>query len=256
MSDSPIQTTLTLLIKVGLEIKDRLDALDQAAEDLQLLNTNLKLLLTVFENPLHEDIIKAHNSEFINILDILEGIAKSCAKCAAALDINLGGEVNTTRNIEAFGKKIVRRLWTFNKIPALLAEIQRKAEHLQKVYSVVSLVILQDIKSQRGQINETQVVRSQTVLGESTKHQTSLELDLSTNFAGIDLMVKSLMDECKSLRQKLQDAIISPNTLAIKHFEQQNPEGTSFWKDRFQKEELKASTLRYEVRLQFVSYFI
>ena len=35
---------------------------------------------------------------------------------------------------------------------------------------------------------------------------------------------------------------------AVDDYQTQNPEGASFWKDRFQKDELKASALRYEVK--------
>lgn len=55
-----IIATLKILIKLGSEIKTRLDSLDQAAEDLQLPTTNLKLLLIVFQDPVSEDVIKTH----------------------------------------------------------------------------------------------------------------------------------------------------------------------------------------------------
>lgn len=183
MSASNIYDALNILIKVGLEIKNRLDSLNQAAEDLQLLTINLKLLLMVFENPVNEDIMKAHVSEFVNILDVLQSIANSCAKCAKALDIDLAGETASTGKTEALGKKILRRVWTFNKIPSLLAEIQRKAEHLQKVYSAVSVMILQDIQTQQGRTSGKEIVRATTKVEKKSKHEDMLNLDFNTNFA-------------------------------------------------------------------------
>ncbi|KID94662.1 hypothetical protein MAJ_09382, partial [Metarhizium majus ARSEF 297] len=59
-------------------------------------------------------------------------------------------------------------------------------------------------------------------------------------------MVGSLIKECKQLRQRLQEAILFPDTSAVQDYQAQNPEGASFWKDRFQKDELNASALRYE----------
>ncbi len=243
-----IHSTLHVLIKLGLEIKFRLDSLNQAAEDLQLLTTNLKLLLTVFENPANEDIIKAHVSEFVAILDILQSIAKSCAKCAKALDIDLAGETPENANREAFGKKIVRRIWIFNRIPSLLSEIQHKAEHLQKVYSAVSVVILQDIKTKQEQPTGTEISRTSALTERGFNHGNFDGLDFSTNFANIDLVLGNLMSECKTLRQQLQETVIYPDTSAIEHYQEQNPEGMAFWKDKFQKKELRASNLRYEVR--------
>lgn len=150
MSASDLVSALNFLIKLGSEIKTRLDSLNRAAEDLQLLNTNLMLLLNVFENPVNEDIIKTQASDFLNILNILQSIAHSCTKCAKALDIDLAGATIATKKTEAHGKKFVKRIWAFNRIPDILAEIQRKAAQLQQVYSAVSTVIVNDIRTQQG----------------------------------------------------------------------------------------------------------
>lgn len=145
MSGLEILSTLNILIKLRLEIKTRLDSLNQATEDLQLLTTNLILLLKVFENPVDEDIVKILVPEFANILDVLQSITHSCTKCAKALDIDLAGTTIATKKIEAHGKRFIKRIWAFNKIPGLLAEIQPKAGRLQQVYSTVSAAILHDI---------------------------------------------------------------------------------------------------------------
>ncbi|PHH74477.1 hypothetical protein CDD80_3057 [Ophiocordyceps camponoti-rufipedis] len=235
MSASDILTTLNVLIKLGQEITNRLHSLNQAAEDLHLLTTNLKLLLTVFENPANENIIKTHISEFVALLDVLQSIADSCAECAKALDLQPSGEKASS------GKKLLRRLWILNKIPSLLADIQRKAKHLQSVYSAVSVVMLQDIKIRQ---NDT---TSRVAMGQDVTPKDLLDRDFITDFASIDLMLGGLMKECQSLRKQLQDTVICPDRSAIEHYQEQNPEGMAFWKDRFQKNELSLSTLRYEV---------
>ena len=137
-----IISTLNILIKLGSEIKTRLDSLDQAAEDLQLLTTNLKLLLMVFQNPISEDIIKTHLSEFVNILDILQSIAQLCTKCAKVLDIDLDGATPASDKTATRGKKLVKKIRAFNKIPDLLAEVQRKAKQLQRIYTAVSTILI------------------------------------------------------------------------------------------------------------------
>ncbi|KAL7950371.1 hypothetical protein V8C42DRAFT_197331 [Trichoderma barbatum] len=237
-----ILSTLNLLIKLGLEIKTRLESLNQAAQDLQLLTSNLEVLLQVFEDPGTERIIKSHVSQFVTILDVLQSIAQSCTECAKALDADLAGATSTTEKT----KKLVKRIWTFNKIPDLLAEIQRKAEQLQKISNAVSTILLQDIRTQQGRASGKEIVKSTPTVGSSAIHEQLLNLDLTTDFASIDQMVGSLMKECNHLRQRLQEAVIFPDTSAVQHYEAHNPEGASFWKDRFQKDELSASALRYE----------
>ncbi|PKK42611.1 hypothetical protein CI102_14855 [Trichoderma harzianum] len=237
-----ILSTLNFLIKLGLEIKTRLDSLNQAAGDLQLLTTNLQLLLKVFENPVNGDIIKTNLSEFVNILDVLQSIAHSCTECAKALDTDLAAATTATEKT----KRFVKRIWTFNKIPDLLAKIQRNAEQLQKIYSAVHAVLLQDIRTQQERASGKEMVKSTLSVEKSSIHEQLLHLDLSTDFASIDQMVGSLMKECKHLQQQLQEAILFPDTSAVQQYQAQNPEGASFWKDRFQKDELSASALRYE----------
>ncbi|KAM3546782.1 hypothetical protein ARSEF1564_000358 [Beauveria bassiana] len=230
-----IQSTLLVLIKLGVELKARLDALNQAAEDLQLLTTNLRLLLIVFENPANESILKEHVSEFVAILDILQSIAKSCAKSGKLLDMDPSGQAAADGGRDAFGKKMIRRIWIVKRIPGLLAEIQRKAEQLQKIYSAVSVVILQDIRAnQERPPKGTESSVNSTLVAQD--YNQAKGLDFSTNFASIDIILGNLMNECKSLRQQLEDNIIHPDTSAIENYEATNPEGMAFWKNKFQKE--------------------
>jgi hypothetical protein len=246
MSAMDIVSTVTILISLGSEIKNRLDSLNQAAEELQLLTTNLTHLLKVFESLVNEDIFKTNALQFVPILDLLESIARSCRECAKALDIDLAG-ATTAAKTESRGKKLVKRLRAFSKISDLLAEIQRKAEHLQQIYSMVSVVFLQDIRVRQGRTSGKETVES-AVVQKPTIRENLLDLDLSTDFANIDRMVGDLMKECEYLRQRLREATLFPDTSAVQHYQAQNPEAASFWKDRFQKDELNASTLRYEVR--------
>ena len=248
MSGSDIVSTLNVLIKLGSEIKTRLDSFNQAAEDLQLLNSSLILLLKVFENPVNEDIIKTNGTEFVNILDILQSIAHTCTKCAKALNIDLAGQTTACENTGVRGKKFVQWMRAFNKIPDLLAEIKRKAEQLQKVYSAVSLTILNDIREQKERTSGKANIEFAPIVKKQTLHENMLDLDLSTDFASIDQMVGNLMSECKHLHQRLQEATLFPDMSAVKDYQTQNPEGASFWKDRFLKDEISASALRYEVR--------
>ena len=251
MSAMDIVSTVTILINLGLEIKNRLDSLNQAAEELKLLTGNLMLLLKVFESPANKDIINTNVLEFLNILDVLQGIAQSCTKCAKVLDIGLT-RATTATSTESRGKKFVKRLWAFNKIPDLLAEIKRKAEQLQQVYSAVFVVILQDTRVRQSPTSpEKEVVESaveSAVVPKPTIHENSLALDLGTNSASIDRILGSLMNECEYLRRRLREATLFPDTLAVQEYQAQNPEAASFWKSRFQKDELNASALRYEVR--------
>ncbi|KAL0471131.1 hypothetical protein QR685DRAFT_544664 [Neurospora intermedia] len=245
MSAMDIVSTVTILINLGMEIKSRLDSLNQAAEELQLLTTNLSFLLNVFKDPANKDIIQANASEFIIILNILESIGQSCKECAKALDIELAGASIGTKT-ESGGKKFFKRIWAFNKIPDLLADIQRKAEQLQRAYSAVSIVFLQHIKVQQGRPSGKETVESSTIVRKPTNHENLLDLDVSTNFANIDRIVGSLMKECENLRRRLQEATLFPDPSVVQDYQAQNPEAASFWKDRFQKEELNASNLRYE----------
>ncbi|TFB00433.1 hypothetical protein CCMA1212_007560 [Trichoderma ghanense] len=242
-----IISTLKILIKLGTEIKTRLDSLDKAAEDLQLLTTNLKLLLMVFQNSISEDVIKTNLSEFINILDILQSIAQLCTKCAKVLEIDLDGTTTASDTAGARGKKLVKRIRAFNKIPDLLSEVQRKAEQLQKIYTAVSTVLIHDIRAQQGRTTGKDVVKSTDSVKTSASPENLLELDISTEFPNIDRLVGNLMEECKYLRQRLQETILFPDTSTVEEYQAQNPEGVSFWKERFQKDEISPSMLRYEV---------
>lgn len=241
-----IVSTVTILINLGMEIKSRLDSLNQAAEELQLLTTNLFFLQKVFKDPVNEDIIPANAPEFVVILNVLESIGQSCKECAKALDIDLAGASISTKS-ESRGKKFVKRIWAFNKIPDLLADIQRKAEQLQRAYSAVSLVLLNDMRAQQGRSSGKEVLpESTTIVRKSTGHENLLDMDVSANFANIDRVVGSLMKECENLRRRLQEATLYPDSSIVQDYQAQNPEAASFWKDRFQKEELNASNLRYE----------
>ncbi len=248
MSGSDIVSTLSLLIKVGSEIKTRLESFKHAAEDLQLLNSNLILVKKVFENPVNVDIMKTHQTEFVTILDVVQSIGQTCTKCAKALDVDLAGTTTASKNTGERGRKYFQRVRVFSKIPDLLAELKRKTEQLQNVYSAVSLTILNDIREQKERASGKETIESTPVVKKQILHENMLELNLSTDFASIDQMVGNLMRECKHLHQRLQEATLIPDMSAVKDYKTQNPEGASFWKDRFQKDELSASALRYEVR--------
>lgn len=245
MSGSDVITTLNFLISLGSEIKSRLASIDLAAEEFQLLDAKLNVLLEVFKDPENKDLIVL--PQFLRILDILESIEKCCTKCAKALHINVGETSETgASKAEALAKKFFKRLWTLKMIPELLAEIQRKARQLEQVHTTVILVLLKNMRTQRERTNENEASTS-SVVRRRTVPENILDLDLSTQFASIDRLVGSLTEECERLRARLQEATLFPDTSAVEDYEAQNPEGASFWKYRFQKDELDVSALRYEV---------
>ncbi|KAK4182396.1 hypothetical protein QBC35DRAFT_172930 [Podospora australis] len=237
MSAMDIVSTVTILINLGMEIKNRLDKINEAAEELQLLTAKLEVLVEVFGDPQNEDIFKTNVPRFAPFLIVLKSITESCEECAKALD-------NATKT-DSLRKKLVNRAKVFSRIHDLLAEIQHKADQLERVYNTVCLVFLQDMRVKMGRTSGTETVES-AVVQQPTIHETLLDLDLSTDFANIDRMVGSLMKECEYLRRRLLEATLFPDTSAVQNYQAQNPEAASFWKDRFQKDELNASTLRYE----------
>ena len=81
------------------------------------------------------------------IVDIVQSIAQSYTNCVKALGVEIPATNTATTKLEARGKKYVKRLWAFYKIPNLLDKIQRKAEQLEKVYSAVSIMLLYDIRT-------------------------------------------------------------------------------------------------------------
>ena len=181
-------------------------------------------------------------------MDIVQSIAQSYTKCAKALDVESPATNTAATKPEARGKKYVKRLLVFYKIPDILDEIQRKAEQLEKLYGAVSIMLLYDIRTQQRRSGESGIIESNPVAKSPYIHEHLLEVGLSTEFASIDLMVGNLMKECKLLRQRLQDVTLCPNTSAVEDYQEQHPEAASFWRDRFQKDELYASGLRYEVK--------
>lgn len=249
-----IISTLNIIINLGLDIKARFASLDQAAEEINLLNTKLRLLCKLFEDRGHGDIITTHLWEIATIVDIVQSIAQSYTKCAKTLGIEIPATNTATTKLETRSKKYVKRLWAFYKIPDLLDEIQRKAEQLEKVYGALSIMLLYDIRTQQGRSGGSGIIESTPIAKNPTAHEHLLEVGLNTEFASIDLMVGNLMKECKFLRQRLQEVTLCPDTSTVEGYQEQHPEGASFWRDRFQKDELCASALRYEVRISRLSH--
>lgn len=237
---SDIVSALTFIIQFGVEVKDRLDSLNQAADELKLLNVTLVSLLKAFENPTNK--INTEGSEFLVMLEILDSIKDSCKKCANALDKNRAGATDATK-IELYGKKFFKRLWNLYMIPDILTEIQHKAAQLQQISMAVvvaSTLVVSDVRTQQGQMSGKEIVESAHIVKETTLHY------LSTDLASIDQMMGNLMKECTNLRQQLQEATLLPDTSAVQIYQAQNPEAASFWKDRFQNDELNVSAFRYE----------
>ncbi|KAI6573808.1 hypothetical protein MCOR09_002648 [Pyricularia oryzae] len=248
---SDIVSALTFIIQFGVEVKDRLDSLNQAADELKLLNVTLVSLLKAFENPTNK--INTEGSEFLVMLEILDSIKDSCKKCANALDKNRAGATDATK-IELYGKKFFKRLWNLYRIPDILTEIQHKAAQLQQISMAVvvaSTLVVSDVRTQQGQMSGKEIVESAHIVKETTLHY------LSTDLASIDQMMGNLMKECTNLRQQLQEATLLPDTSAVQIYQAQNPEAASFWKDRFQNDELNTlyvswARFVHEVEASFV----
>lgn len=117
------------------------------------------------------------------IVDIVQSIAQSYTNCAKALGVEIPATNTATTKPEARGKKYVKRLWAFYKIPDLLDEIQRKAEQLEKVHGAVSVMLLYDIRTQQRWSSESGIIESTPVAKNPTIHEHLLDLGLSTEFA-------------------------------------------------------------------------
>ena len=254
MSAFDIISTLNIIINLGLNIKARFESFNIAAEEINLLNTKVDLLCKLFEERRNDNIITTRLSEIGTLEDIVQSIKESYTKCAKALSVGIFAPNTAATMPEAsfmrYLKKYVKRSLAFYKIPDLLDEIQRKAEQLEKVYSTMSIMLLYDIRTQQTRSSESEIIESTPVAKNSTIQEYSLEAGISTEFASIDLMVGNLMKECKLLRQRLQDVTLCPDMSAFEDYQEQHPEGASFWRDRFQRDALPASALRYEVRIQ------
>ncbi|KAK6346148.1 hypothetical protein TWF730_010480 [Orbilia blumenaviensis] len=239
-----------LLLKMGLEIQERFEYLDQTAEDLKLLNTNLRLLRsTISVDDEQDELWKNNRSELLNILDFLQSVEDTCKECAKALGLEIAGaEITTsTKKTNARGKRFKRQFQTWFFISDHFEKIRRKAEQLGTLCNTVSAIILyKGSKLQRTSVQEN--MESKAVLKPIYVSGDSLDLGLKTDFAGIDQMITNLLEECKDLRRRLQEATLFPDTSTVQDYQNQNhnPEGVAFWKDRFQNGEIGPSALRYE----------
>ncbi len=92
-------------------------------------------------------------------------------------------------------------------------------------------MFLYNIRTQQRRSSESRIIESTPVAKNPTIHEHLLDLGLSTEFASIDLIVEKLMKECKLLRQRLQEVTLCPDTSAVEDYQEQHPEGASFWRD-------------------------
>jgi hypothetical protein len=244
MSVGDIIAVVTILINVGKDLYDRIDSIKQADNDLLLLTIHLEVLSNVFKGS-ENDIILAYSSDFMRMLGILKSIQESYNKCAKILGVE-PAEITTVTQKTANGKSVTRRVMIFARIPSILAEIRYKAEQLQKITSILSVSFLSDVRKHQLVASRKESLTS-PIAENTALHDTLPDRDVSTGFASIDRMVENLMKECKHLEHQLQENTLYPDTSAVQDYQAQNPEGASFWKDRFQKGQLHASALRYEV---------
>ena len=182
------------------------------------------------------------------MLGIFESIQESYNKCTKVLGVEPAGMTTATQKTAINSKSITRRVVVFARIPSILAEIRYKAEQLQKITSILSISFLSDVRKHHRDSSGKDSLKS-TVVENTTLPDNLLDPDLRTVFASIARMVENLMKECKHLEHQLQETTLFPDTSAVRFYHAQNPEGASFWKDRFQKGQFYASALRYEVMM-------
>lgn len=230
MSAGDILSVVTILVSVGKDLHNRCVAMKQVDDDLLLLTAQLESLKKVFKD-LENNVISTSSSELIRMLSLLQSIQDTYDKCAKVL-----GD----------GRSFRRQAMIFLQIPGIRGEIHEKAEQLQKITSILSISFLSDVrKEQRDSSGNHSLVLS--AAEPTTLPNNLLDLNLRTGLTSIDRMVENLMTECESLERQLREITVYQDTSAIQEYEEQNPEGAAFWKDRFQQGQLCASTLRYEV---------
>lgn len=244
MSVGDILAVVTILISVGNDIHERIEVMKQADDDLLLLTVHLKVLSRIFEAS-EKDVTLAYSSEFVRMLGILKSIQESYNKCAKLLGVEPAGVASATQKTARNGKSITRRVVLFARIPTIFAEIRDKAEQLQRITGILSVSLLSDVRSHQRESPGNAIANTTTTT--TTLSNDVLDPHLRTGFTGIDRMVEHLMKECQNLERQLRDVTLFPDASAVQDYQAQNPEGASFWKDRFQKGQLYASALRYEV---------
>ena len=74
MSAFDIISTLNIIINLGLDIKARFESFNKAAEEINLLNTKLRLLCKLFKDRGNDNIITTYLSEVTMIVDIVQSI--------------------------------------------------------------------------------------------------------------------------------------------------------------------------------------
>ncbi|KJX93795.1 hypothetical protein TI39_contig4254g00001 [Zymoseptoria brevis] len=244
MSVGDILAVVTILIDVGKNLHDRINAMKQADNDLLLLTIHLKVLSDLFEGS-ETDVVMVNSSEFMRMLGILKSIQESYNKCAKVLGVEPPGMTSATQKTTTNGKSITRRVVLFARIPSILAEIREKADQLQKITTMMSFSVLLDVRKHHGDSGVKESLES-TIAKTTTLAGNFLDPNVRTGFTNLDRMVEYLMEECKRLARQLQEFTLVPDASVIHGYQAQNPEGASFWKDRFQGGKLDASAFRYE----------
>ena len=243
-----IVSTIETIVKLGLEIKARIELFKQATEDFTLLITSLSLLQPLFENKQTGELFDSQQGELAHILSLFKSIAESCANCAKRLDITAPG-FNDARGKDKdrvyhwYGthniRKKTKQAWAFVWIHDTVEEIEYKSRILQQVCSTVTARLAIQ--------NEQRRVVAKAEPSSVAQATVPLELNFATTFVSIGEIIGEVMKECRQLRQRLREAILLPDASYAQAYEARNPEAVSFWRDRFQKGELNASALRYEV---------
>lgn len=248
MSVGDVLSVVGFLVGVGKEIYDRCEAIKEldTNKDIPLLTMHLEILMQTFKGP-EKVVILTNSSKFVGMLGILESIEKSYRKCAKAMGFDVSGTTSAMQKTARNSQSITRRLWLGARIPSILADIHSLAEQLQKISDMLAVSVLLDVRQHQVDTDGDRPLDSTAAKRTATPPDTLLDPKLCTGLTNIDRMIGNLMTECDTLKHQLEELHLLPDPSAIQDYQAQNPEGASFWKDRFQRGQIYASDLRYEV---------
>jgi hypothetical protein len=118
MSVGDILGIVTVLIKVGVDLYNRIDSIKQSPSELQLFTDQLEVLLKVLKEC--ENGIKADSSGFTRMLNRMKSIQESYNKCTRILGVDPAGTIAATQKTAIDGRSFTKRVVIFARIPSIL----------------------------------------------------------------------------------------------------------------------------------------
>lgn len=254
---------IQILIGVGMEIKSRLDDQNESIEELDQLVFNLEQLNRVFNETGNERLQELYG---VHIGTVLEGVKRTCESCAKYVEAR-----SRTRTM-----RVVKSAWNLYKAPTVKGEVIRTSRRLAELLVTLNFVLVSDVEREVSELRIERVRETSKVVtvtragagtetgtgagtGAVTKETTEVEdtKDGSTTASSniialglreaihstIDDLVGRLKDDCQRLQAKLDRATVVVDTSSLEGLQEDNPEGISFWRDRFQAGELAVSSV-------------